>query len=173
MMPGSGPSPTAPTISMATRISGTARIKASSARTGPNTMRETMVSEARMARGIDRITAPREPRIAILSVSALPFLISAITVGSGGNIRPRKSAIRGPAETRRDNSTSVVAKDQRIAPAIRVLVAKPPNLRWPIRTPPGGRNRASALPPGREPPSPRPATRMSAHRTRSARSACR
>ncbi|KGM85965.1 hypothetical protein rosmuc_04074 [Roseovarius mucosus DSM 17069] len=89
-----------------------------------------------MPRGTDRITAPRVPRIAILSVSALPFLISAITVGSGGTIRPRKSAMRGPADMRRDNSTSVVAKDHTIAAAIRPLVAKPPNPRNAIRTPP-------------------------------------
>ena len=62
-------------------------------------------------------------------VSALPFMISSVTVGSGGTIRPRKSAIRGPADKRRDSSTSVVKKDQRIAPAMRTPAAKLPNPR--------------------------------------------
>ena len=82
-----------------------------------------------MPSGTDRITAPKDPRIAIRNVSAPPLMISFMTVGSGGTMRPRKSVIRGPAEKRRDSSTSVVMKDQRTAPAMNTPAAKPPNPR--------------------------------------------
>ena len=91
-----GPSPTAPTISIATRISGTPRIAARSAFTGVCGQDGVIEAAARIPRTIESRMLPSVPRTAMCRVSTLACTTTGKTVASGGHIRDRNSATRGP-----------------------------------------------------------------------------